>query len=219
MRRIHPTVRRLNTEWHELAPAGIPAGWRAEPALAGARNLAGVLASVRADPDLVLGALLRSADPLAYRLVLQAMLGRVVLDAARDPLHELDDYIAELWLGIACYPLARRPARIAANLALDARKRVRGRHPLPLIDPSRFGSWAHLVESTPNAQLVLARARRIALIDDDAEQALRLVYLEGLRTTRAAAVLGVTPAALRQRCHRALRRLAAHAADLREPAA
>lgn len=189
-----------------------------EAPLSGADDLAEALASVQAAPDAVLGALLRCGDALAHRVVLQAMLGRAVLDAARDPSHDFDDYVAELWLRIATYPLARRPIRIAANLALDTRKRVRGRKEVHPVDPARL---LHLVQvsdedgSAP-ADLLLTQAQRTALITATTERALRLIYTEGLDTRQAAAVLGVAPAALRQRCARAVRRLAAHAHDLQE---
>lgn len=216
MRSTHPTLQRLNAEWNELMDEPLPRSWRAEPALCSASTLAGVLSLVRPDPDAVLGALLRSGDDLARRVVLQAMLGRAVLDAARDPSHDLDDYVAELWLCVATYPLGRRPTRIAANLALDARKRVRGRAPVRPIDPARFTTLSAASVPEPGAGLFLARARRTAVIDATSEYALRLVYAEGLDMRGAAALLGLTPAALRQRCHRALRRLATHAADLQE---
>lgn len=218
MRPAHPTLRRLNAEWQELAGAPVPPGWRTETPLSRAGDLATVLTSVRAAPDAVLGALLRCADATAYRVVLQAMLGRIVLDAARDPSHDLDDYVAELWLAIATYPLGRRPARIAANLALDTRKQVGRSRPFPLVDPARLADRARepgQAGSSP-AGLLLSRARRTALITLDTERALRLIYTEGLGTRQAAAVLGVAPAALRQRSARAVRRLAAHARDLRE---
>ncbi|MCW5951072.1 MAG: hypothetical protein KIT69_02275, partial [Propionibacteriaceae bacterium] len=181
-------------------------------------DLAGVLASVRAAPDAVLAALLRCGDATAHRVVLQTMLGRAVLDAARDPLHDLGDYVAELWLGIATYPLSRRPSRIAANLALDTRKRVRGRRLVRPVDPVRLANSVQRADDAdPSlAGLVLAEAHRAALITADTERALRLVYTEGLGTGQAAAVLGVAPAALRQRCARAVRRLAAHARELQE---
>ena len=134
----HPTLRRLNSEWAELARLPVPAKWTGEPALAGLIDLAGVLAAVRAEPDAILGALLRRGDSMAWRVVLQAMLGRAVRDAARDREHDLDDYVGELWLGIAGYPLHRRPARIAANLALDTAKRVRSRPRAIPTDPARL---------------------------------------------------------------------------------
>lgn len=213
----HPSLRRLNAEWAELAVLAVPAEWRAEPALAAHRDLAGVLAAIRLRPDEVLGALLRRADPTARRVVLQAMLGRAVRDAVRDREHDLDDYLGELWLGIAGYPLQRRPARIAANLALDAAKRVRARTRATPTDPARLT----LVpddgrEPGRRAALLLARARRVALLDEPSHAALRLVYADGVAPSRAADLLGITPAVLRQRCHRAARRLAAHADDLRD---
>lgn len=218
MRPGHPTLRRLNAEWQELASAPVPPGWLTEPPLVHAADLAEVLASVRAAPDAVLGALLRCGDATAHRTVLQSMLGRAVLDAARDPSHDLDDYVAELWLRIATYPLLRRPTRIAANLALDARKQVRGRDPIDPRDPARLADSAQpSVEAChASADLLLAQARCAALITVKAERALRLVYAEGLDTYQAAAVLGIAPAALRQRCARAVRRLAAHSQDLQE---
>jgi DNA-directed RNA polymerase specialized sigma24 family protein len=217
MRSSHPTLRRLNAEWQKLAEAPVPSCWGSEPPLAEAADLAGVLASVRAAPDVVLGALLRCGDATAHRVVLQAMLGGVVLDAARDPLHDLDEYVAELWLRIATYPLVRRPGRIAANLVLDTRKRVRGRL-VPPVDPAELAGSAQGAEDAgPSpADLVLAEARRAALITAETERALRLVYTEGLATGQAAIVLGVAPAALRQRCSRAVRRLAAHSRELLE---
>lgn len=229
MRSNHPTLRRLNVEWQEVAETPVPGRWRREAVLASAGTLADVLALVRPDPDTVMGALLRLRDGAAQRIVLQAMLGRAVLDAARDPLHDLDDYVAELWLGIATYPLARRPARIAANLALDARKRVRGR-PVPQpVDPARLIALSASQAGDPGRRgrppvgadvaVLLTRARRCGVITDAAERTLRLVYAEGLDPDQAAVVLGVTPAALRQRCHRALRRLASHAIALKEVAA
>ncbi len=213
----HPTLGRLNSEWAELARLPVPAGWTAEPALAGLTDRAGVLAAIRADPDAVLAALLRREEPTAWRVVLQAMLGRAVRDAARDREHDLDDYLGELWLGIAGYPLHRRPARIAANLALDAAKRVRARPRAIPVDPARLALVrARPAEPARSAALLLARARRAALLDAPSHVALRLVYADGLSGDRAAVLLGVTPAALRQRCHRAVRRLAAHAEVLGE---
>jgi hypothetical protein len=60
--------------------------------------------------------------------VLQAMLGKAVRvagtmprrDAIRGDREEAPAWaIAALWQAIATYPVARRPARVAANLALD----------------------------------------------------------------------------------------------------
>ena len=214
---VHPTLRRLNADWAALSHQPPPQAWSGDPVLAGYPDPAAVLAGVRDRPDEVLGALLRRGDPLARRVVLQAMLGRAVLDAARDPEHDLDDYVGEFWLGITGYPLQRRPARIAANLALDAAKRVRVRPRALPVDPGRLASLPRPApDADRQAALVLARARRAALLDDASHAALSLVYTKGLATSEAARLLGLSPAALRQRCHRAVRRLAAHADELTE---
>jgi len=213
----HPTLRRLNLEWEDLAARPVPSSWAGEPALAGVGSLGEVLGSVAHRPDQVLAALLRAGDAIAHRLVLQAMLGWAVRAAVRDGCHDLDDYLGELWLGIANYPLDRRPASIAANLVLDTRKRVRARVRSVPVDPSRLAGLADARGGNQaRAALLLARARRTQLIDELSDRALRLVYTEGLPSADAAAVLGLSPAAMRQRCHRAVRRLAGSAAQLGE---
>lgn len=216
MRTIHPTLGRLNAEWQAMAGGPVPSRWRTEPVLAEQSDLAGVLASVRSDPDAVLGALLGHGDATAHRVVLQAMLGRMVLDALRDPAHDLDDYLAELWVRIATYPLTRRPGRIAANLALDTRKRVWAHRSVRPVDPASLAGVRADPPAASRLGLLLTRARRTAVIDAEMERALRLVFSDGLDCRTAAAELGITPSTLRQRCHRAVRRLAAHAADLQE---
>ena len=61
-------------------------------------------------------------DQLAGRVVLQAVIGRMVRMAQRDPRAGIDDYLAQLWCAISSYPLQRRPVRIAANLSMDTLK-------------------------------------------------------------------------------------------------
>jgi hypothetical protein len=145
--------------------------------------------------------------------VLQAMLGRIVLDAARDRIHGVDDYVGELWLVIACYPLARRPSRIAANLALDTRKRVWHRTPA-VADGAPATSAVPALHPSEELDHVLRNARRQHVIDPATESVLRLVYSDGLRSEEAAGRLGVSSAVVRQRCHRGIRRLAVRAGDL-----
>ncbi|SDT58515.1 hypothetical protein [Jiangella sp. DSM 45060] len=133
---------RLNDEWDRLRADGQPdavARWAAaEPALAGCRRLADVEAAVATaaaggarvasgSADAVLIALLRLAhagDALAGRTVLQLMLGKAIRIAAghagRDSREALEHAaVAALWTVIATYPTTRRPARVAANLAMD----------------------------------------------------------------------------------------------------
>ena len=211
----HPTIRRLNAEWELIAPHPLPAGWRRFPVLRAVGSLAELLPAIRAAPDPVLRALLSSDEEaaLAQRVVLQAMLGRAVLDAARDRLHGVDDYVGELWLVIAGYPLVRRPSRIAANLALDTRKRV-WRRASPASDG--VAEEAGVGELHPSEELehVLRQARRQAVIDPTTERVLRLVYSEDLPSEEAARRLGVSGAVVRQRCRRGIQRLAGRSADL-----
>jgi hypothetical protein len=231
-------LRRMDEEWIGLQRDG-PAGaacrrWAAgQPALAGCAGPADVLERVAAAPDAVLGHLLGQAaagDGLAGRVVLQAMLPKVVRMAAVDRAAEVDDYLTAMWCEIAAYPLARRPASIAANLALDTLKAVRReRRPgadvvtpphLVLLAADRgpgrvVGSSSGVDRSAgPDVAHVLAEARRHRLVDPATGDLLRSVYAEGLSGASAARRHGLSPAAVRLRCSRAVKVLAGHAALL-----
>lgn len=197
----------LNSEWTALLPgtAGQLGEWAAaEPALAGVADLAVVLDLIRRNPDEVLAALLRlgaAGDPLAYRVVLQTMLGMLVRTCAGRP-DLFPEAISELWLAIAEYPVERRPRAIASNLAWTVRRRLR--------------SVPQLGQSAPEppeagAAAVLAEARQLGLIDDVTHHTLWLVYVAGLTSQQAAVALGSTAGAVRWRCSHALRRLAGRA--------
>ncbi|WP_460809705.1 hypothetical protein [Microlunatus endophyticus] len=134
----------LDAEWAELGRDRLLAAhsraelahWAVDhPILRDCASPAAVLDAIRSDPDRVLAALIGihqsqrapgtgAEDHLAGRIVLQAMLGKVVAMAGRDSRHAIEDYIGQLWARIDGYPLARRPRRIAANLALDTLKAV-----------------------------------------------------------------------------------------------
>lgn len=233
-------VRALDAEWLLLVDGSGPtvADWSARhPALSGCLTLADVLARTRSG-DAVLHALLaeaRAGSSLAGRTVLQALLGRVVQLAGRDPSATVDDYVGALWCVLSRYPLERRPARIAANLALDTLKSVhtarwsaRGRVQVvpagddigPLADSwwqrERLDHGADGEE--PGAAAIIRAGCRLRLIDDRTGELLRRVYVEGLSGAEAAAASGTTAGSLRVRCSRAVGRLAARADDLREAA-
>lgn len=202
----------LNREWHDLAGLPVPGWSRTEPALAGVPDLAAVLGLIRDRPDDVLAALLRlgtAGDRLAYRVVLQTMLGKVVLLCARRP-ELLPEAISELWLAIAEYPLDRRPRAIAANLAWTMHHRLARPRPVRPVgepdpaEPSAEGS----------AVAVLTQARQLGLIDERTHRMLWTVYVAGLSSAQAATALGGTPESVRWRCSWALRRLASHAHQL-----
>ncbi len=201
------TVAALNSEWLGLVEVAGPELRRwaaAEPALADAKDLDSVLGLVRAHPDAVLAALLRlgrAGHALAHRTVLQAMLGMAVRACAGRP-EALGVALSELWVAIADYPLDTRPRSIAANLAWGVRRRLRP-SPAPLAPVPG--------PAEPGAADVLARARRLELIDELTHRTLWTVYVAGLSSHQAAAELGTTATAVRWRCSWALRRLAGQA--------
>jgi hypothetical protein len=232
----HPSAlcRALNHEWAELISdaAPVPAHWRCtRPALTGCPLLRDILPSVGARPDPVLHALLSlcvDGELLAGRVVLQAMLGKLVRMAARDLNAGLDDYLSAMWLQIRTYPLADRPARIAANLALDTLKDVRRQTRVaPGIDvtpypPSAFvdALFAHPGPDDDGdpARRVIQTAAQLGLINSDTEAVLISVYADGLTGACAAARHGKSPGAIRVQCHKAVRTLARHAQVLAETA-
>lgn len=213
--------------------------WAADhPALVGCASPADVLTAIGDDPDGVLAALITvhqgTAGPrlpgcrgrqrpvsgtgreLAGRIVLQTMLGKVVTMAQRDRCHAVEDYVGQLWARIGSYPLARRPRRIAANLALDTLKAVtRDSHgdgtgrragrtvPVTAEELERAG----LAASPPgdgvqdlNAHRVLRVARHLELIDEPTRRLLAAVYLDGLTSAEAAARFGLSATTVRFRC-------------------
>lgn len=240
-RSAHRVVDDLNREWRALVALrdGVPRPWSARPALAACTDLDDVVARAARGEDAVLAALLAAAgtgDALAARTVLQAMLGRVVRLAGRDPQASVDDYVSALWCVIAGYPLAARPVRVAANLALDTLKEVHrerrwGRPGTASVwlagealervleqgrqqaTPDWGGSLTELSAAT-----VIAAGRRLLLIDAATEALLHHVYVEGLDGREAARRAGTTPGSLRVRCCRAVQKLAAQAPALAEAA-
>lgn len=130
-------VERLEAEWPALAAGPLRSPLRswavAEPALAGFATPQQLLRHLRSlrgrreAEDEILAALVRqaAADPQAARVMLQALLpglkalaGRLLLEP--DEREEIwSALLAHCWERIRCYPIERRPARIAANVLLD----------------------------------------------------------------------------------------------------
>lgn len=232
-------VNALNAEWAQLSKApGQPVdSWgQRYPALTGCSTLADVLDAVRADSDHVLTALLREhrdGDVIAGRTVLQQMLGRIVVMARRDGEADIDDYVAALWLGIHTYPLAQRPTKIVANLALDTLKLVKKEtrwggaevhvatlapgewlEQIELQDQERSGNAPEAEPEALTATGVIEAAGRLGLIDGKTRAVLLSVYSDGLSGRDAADRHETSPAMIRHRCSKAVRRLAQHAAQL-----
>ncbi len=131
------TVARLNAEWctmcDDASTAVVVGTWAAQhDALAECTSLVDIEGAVTgaapADADRILLTLLglcHDGDALAGRVVLQLMLGKAVriaaAHAARDSRENLEHAaVTALWTVIATYPTTRRPAKVAANIAMDA---------------------------------------------------------------------------------------------------
>ncbi|HKN45254.1 MAG TPA: hypothetical protein VJW23_15185 [Propionibacteriaceae bacterium] len=242
-RREFSVVEALDREWCELVRDHRESVGRwAERygALASCRTLDDVLSAARLDSDPVLAALLAEAsigDQLAGRVVLQALIGRMVRMAQRDPRSSVDDYLGFLWCVINNYPLQRRPVRIAANLSLDTLKAVsRGHRWLgrgdvilrpssesleELLSPVRLDGTPY--DSPPPVDVevheVLEAGRQLRLIDDSASALLRSVYVDGMTGTQSARRFHTSSGAIRVGCCKAVRQLAAHAVELADAAA
>ena len=200
------TLTSLNDEWLHTGRREFASGpWAG-------RSAGDVLGLVRAEPDRVLLGLLalaRDGDRLAGRTVVQALLGKLVTMAVADRRLAFDDLLAALWVRLATYPIERRPAKVAANLVLDARKDVlaeqRGLRAITSHVPSPSG---------PGAAAVLDAALGLGLIDATSRAILGSVYADGLTSAQAAGRHGTTATAVRWRCSRDVRRLAARSLDL-----
>ena len=190
--------------------------------LAGCGDLAAVLRTVRADPDPVLGALLSenaAGCAVAGRVVLQALLPKMVLMAGRDPQAGLDDYLGALWLRICDYPLERRPRQIAANLTLDTLKAVHAeRGPTVVtLDRAEVDSAPWLRGESPRGpdpHSLLRSALDHGLVDPHTHAVLASVYAEGCSREEAAHRFQVSPTTIMRRCRGGLRTLAEHAPTL-----
>lgn len=210
----HPLVTALNHDWAALSVDPVPAAWRlACPAFAG-RLVGDVPETVRSNPDAALLALLRlqaAGDGLAGRAVVQCLLPKMVLMAARDPVASLDDYVGALWVRISAYPLGRRTRKVAANLVLDTLKTVKS--------PSRqqVGCLPHSApDPLSDAVAVLAVGLRLGVIDAITLRVMTVVYIEGRTSAAAGQVLGVSADAVRWRCSRGVRALRTAVPDLVE---
>ncbi|TDE12590.1 hypothetical protein [Jiangella asiatica] len=134
-------VGQLNGEWVRLcddpATEVVVERWADRyEALAGNACLSdverAVVAATGERTDEILLALLRLArdgDGLAGRTVLQVMLGKAVriamTRAGRDSRTSLEHTaVAALWTIIATYPVERRPAKVAANIAMETLRAV-----------------------------------------------------------------------------------------------
>jgi DNA-directed RNA polymerase specialized sigma24 family protein len=226
--RMDPVVQ-LELEWMSLAAAlrSELGRWRAsEPALAGYLSALGLIRALQgrgsyASKDELLGALLRLArsERMAGRVVLQALLPglkqlarRVLFEAGeREEVWEL--LLAHAWEQICCYPLERRPRRIAANILLDTlRPTLRD---LKRERRQRSESRAELAVSASashdaDVERLLGGAVAAGAISPLEAEAILAVRIDGDALAAVAARLGLSYNVLRVRLQRAERRLLLH---------
>jgi hypothetical protein len=221
----------LDREWRELVRCHRTTVRRwadRHEALAWCRSLDDVLSRARLSSDPVLGALLTelsSGNQLAARVVLQALIGRMVRMAQRDPRSSVEHYLAALWCVINNYPLSRRPVRIAANLSLETLKAVTlwpsSESLDELLQPAGIDGCSY--DSLPPVDLEVRRALEagslLSVIDDSEAALLHSIYADGLSGDRAARRFHISEGAIRVRCSKAVRRLADHALELADAAA
>lgn len=185
---------------------------------------------------LALVRLFQGGHQLAGRVVLQTMLPKLIRITLRTSPTSTDNAwtedrhhitIAEFWDVLATYPIGRRPSKVAGNLALDTLHRISGaRRPeeaipvdpadLPTGDPSRptytFDHDAAAGEINADADLVQVITWGVTrgAITPAEGSLLATSYLPAPGASgfaASAAELGLSQAAVRQRCSRASRRL------------
>jgi len=228
-------VSQLDREWSAIATGGVAdslARWRGQesslrrfaspPQLLGFLKLATDLES---DAPLLALLSLAPSEPLAGRLLLQAILPALKAQSARIShprvtLEELWELLLfHAWQAICCYPVAKRRRRVAANLVLqvlhDTTRELCRDDPPPAGGASlgegrspRPAAGAGAPLGAGEAELlVLAAAAAGAIAARDAELILRS-RLEGIPIGSLAEGLGVKGGALYKRRQRAERRLA-----------
>lgn len=226
---VHATyIGRLNHEWSSTL-AETPTDWDL-PLDSPTTTLQEVLEAISdADnPDQLLHALLQlhhNGDDTAGRLLLQTMLGsthRLARTARSRGLPDGEaDAIAAMWAAIATYPM-HRTKRVAANLALEALSSLQKALSSDLPASEDLEDLAHWEQSCgrlsgshgPSASEEASEALLWALDQDvltrDEVAMLTSIYITSDRATSAelGEIHGLSAAALRQRQHRAVRKLA-----------
>jgi len=193
-------IARLNQEWEQLRCE--PAEWLSSPV-----PLDDVLLSIRPNPDDVLRELItacQNGHSLAGRVIVQALLPKLILLSRSYPYPPVDLLVSALWVRIANYPLHRRPTSVAANLVLDTKKDVVSEARATPVPPVLLADTA---EPGPTAQSVLAAARRMQLATPKTLAIMEHVYIAGLSSQRVAELHAISSTAVRRRCSDTIQRL------------
>jgi len=170
-----------------------------------------------------------AGDRDAARVVLQRVLPGLVARAGRRsrqtgrPLADvLDELVAAAWVVISEYPLARRPAKVAVNILMDAEHHLFGYVPAMVratvpVEPQLLAAAAAGLDGRaehagagagPELLELLAEAVGRGLPASDARLLAELVVL-GLTPEQVGARDGLSGRAIRRRRQQAVRRLAA----------
>lgn len=194
-------VARLNQEWEDRR--WDPADW-----MVGSPPLEAVLQTIGLDPDHMLCELIRACQngyAAAGRVIVQALLPKLILMSRTFPFPPVDNLVSALWIRISRYPLHHRPKSVAANLLLDAKKDVLAEN---------RAAPAATVTADPGTDLtapqVLAAARDLHLATPESLAIVEMVYVEGMPKDRVAQLYSISADAVRQRCSDTVKRLRKH---------
>ncbi len=125
---------------------------------------------------------------------------------------QIDDVLQETWIRLARHAARLRPdTRLGAWLFAVARNEVLARHRWRVLDADRMFALMTMPARTVETPLELAQAseterrveRALMRLPVKYREVLLLVAIEGLAPQEAAAVIGVSPEAARQRLARA----------------
>jgi len=193
------------------------------------------------EAEIMISALLESfqdGDQIAGRILLQQFLP-FVASITRAPRLGSDTQwiedrrhiaIAELWHLAATIDIDHYRGRIVCTFTWRLRHRAAstaadGRQ-IPWGDSSDFDI---ITETTNEEEPLLSEQYRLApvlawahsqnIITQPEVEMLTIIYIEGNRTDHVAAQMGLKPATVSQRCHRAVKRIQAHVDQIPEPAA
>jgi len=190
----------LNAEWEEIRLNR--ADW-----LDPSPTLDEILTSIRFNPDHVLTSLITACHMGhndAGRVVVQALLPKLILMSRVYPYPGVEHLASALWIRISTYPLDRRPASVAANLVLDAKKDVLTEdRAIPVLPMEATGEEV-------TADQVLDTARTLKIASEESLAIVEKVYVEELPRGEVAHLLNMTDGALRRRCSDTVRRLRDH---------
>lgn len=155
----------------------------------------------------------QGGDELAGRVLIQALLPRLVRLAKQDTHRLLDDYVATAWLRIASFPNSRRHA-VLTNISMDCLKSLSRSQQIPECPTAQVPEPFTQVTQEPSSADVIETSRLLRLVTDDTAAILRSFYSDGLSGRETAARHGLSENAVRYRCSAAVSRMRANAAKL-----